>query len=566
MNKDKKPLSETHPELAKEAHGWDPKTIVAGSAKRLEWKCSQGHLWKTSSSHRSRSKSNCPVCSNQKILSGFNDLATTHPAIAQEAYGWDPKKIGAGSAKKLEWKCSQGHLWTSSVTNRSRGTGCPVCRNQKTLSGFNDLATTHPELAKEAHGWDPKKVVAGTKKKLEWKCSEGHLWVTSGHSRTANHGCPYCAKTKLLTGFNDLATTHPELAKEAHGWDPTSVIAGTHKKLEWKCSEGHLWKEPGKSRVRRKNCPICTNIQVLKNFNDLSTTHPELAKQAHGWDPKTLVAGSGKRLEWKCSEGHLWTSSVANRTQGNNCPFCGNQQILKGFNDLSTTHPELAKQAHGWDPTSVIAGTHKKLEWKCSEGHLWVTSGHSRTANSGCPVCSNFQVLKGFNDLATTHPALAKEAHGWDPSSVIAGSVKKFQWKCSEGHVWKASGHNRSRGRNCPSCSSSGFDPNENGYLYFLIQPIWEIYQIGITNSPEDRLERHKKNGFQVLDLRGPIDGHTAQELETAMLRFLKSQKADLSPEHVAGKFDGYSESWTIDSYQVNNLKELIDKASEAGF
>jgi hypothetical protein len=34
----------------------------------------------------------------------------------------------------------------------------------------------------------------------------------------------------------------------------------------------------------------------------------------------------------------------------------------------------------------------------------------------------------------------------------------------------------------------------------------------------------------------------------------------------VVGKFDGYTESWTIDSYKVNNLKELIDKASEAGF
>jgi hypothetical protein len=50
------------------------------------------------------------------------------------------------------------------------------------------------------------------------------------------------------------------------------------------------------------------------------------------------------------------------------------------------------------------------------------------------------------------------------------------------------------------------------------------------------------------------------------MLRFLKSQKADLSPDHVAGKFDGYSESWTIDSFQVNNLKELIDKSREAGY
>ena len=62
------------------------------------------------------------------------------------------------------------------------------------------------------------------------------------------------------------------------------------------------------------------------------------------------------------------------------------------------------------------------------------------------------------------------------------------------------------------------------------------------------------------------MEGYSAQDLERALLKFLKSQKADLSPVHIAGKFDGYSESWTMDSYQVNNLKELIDKASEAGF
>ena len=86
------------------------------------------------------------------------------------------------------------------------------------------------------------------------------------------------------------------------------------------------------------------------------------------------------------------------------------------------------------------------------------------------------------------------------------------------------------------------------------------------SQIPEDRLNQHKRNGFELLELRGPMDGHTAQELETGLLRYLKSQKADLSPDHVAGKFDGYSESWTMDSYKVGNLKELIDKASEAGF
>ena len=98
------------------------------------------------------------------------------------------------------------------------------------------LSETHPDLAKEAHGWDPKTVVAGTAKKLDWKCQFGHLYKSSGSNRKQGQGCPYCSKRKVLSGFNDMATTHPELAKEAHGWDPKTLLAGTSKILTWKCS------------------------------------------------------------------------------------------------------------------------------------------------------------------------------------------------------------------------------------------------------------------------------------------------------------------------------------------
>ncbi len=429
------------------------------------------------------------------------------------------------------------------------------------------LSETHPELAKEAHGWDPKIVQRNQSKKYDWVCSRGHVWDATIHKRKQNQGCPFCSSHRLLLGFNDLATTHPELAKEAHGWDPKTVIAGTAKKLDWKCSKGHIWKATGNTRVSGSICGVCSNRQVLAGFNDLATTHPELAIEAHGWDPKTVIAGTNKKLEWKCSKGHIWKAMPNVRAANSvGCAVCSNQKVLTGFNDLATTHPELAKEAHDWDPKTVIAGTNKKLEWKCSKGHIWLCPGYTRIKNLGCPVCSNQKVLAGFNDLATTHPELAKEAHGWDPKTVIAGTHRKLEWKCSKGHIWKAVGSSRTIGQGCPSCANYGFDPNQNGYFYFLIQPKWEVYQIGITNFPDYRLKSHNKNGFELLELRGPIDGHSARELETAILRYLKSQKADLSPEHVAGKFDGYSESWTMDSYKVNNLKELIDKASEAGF
>ena len=173
---------------------------------------------------------------------------------------------------------------------------------------------------------------------------------------------------------------------------------------------------------------------------------------------------------------------------------------------------------------------------------------------------------KDKKPLSETHPELAKEADGWDPRQVIAGSDKKLEWKCYLGHEWKVSPNNRTNGTDCPTCAASGYDPNKKAHIYFLIQPKWELFQIGITNHISTRIKKHQRNGFDLIEIRGPMDGHTAQELETAILRYLTGQKADLSPEHIAGKFDGYSESWTIDSYKVNNLKELIYNASEAGY
>ena len=37
MKKFKKPLSETHPELAKEADGWDPAIVNAGTKEKRNW-------------------------------------------------------------------------------------------------------------------------------------------------------------------------------------------------------------------------------------------------------------------------------------------------------------------------------------------------------------------------------------------------------------------------------------------------------------------------------------------------------------------------------------------------
>lgn len=146
-----------------------------------------------------------------------------------------------------------------------------------------------------------------------------------------------------------MAETHPELAAQAFGWDPKSVTRGSDKKRSWKCWHGHVWVASALSRTSGSGCPICSGRIALAGVNDLLTTHPELAAQADGWDPKTIKARSGKKVRWKGECGHIWTAVVANRTKGIGCPICSAYIVQVGVNDLATTHPELAAQADGWD-------------------------------------------------------------------------------------------------------------------------------------------------------------------------------------------------------------------------
>ena len=370
-----------------------------------------------------------------------------------------------------------------------------------------------------------------------------------------------------------LSVTHPELAKEADGWDPSSVTHASHMRLGWICNRGHSFQIAVIKRTQRGNgCQVCSGRKVLQGFNDLKTTHPELASEAFDWDPSKFVAGSKSTKEWKCKSGHLFQSSISNRSGVNKsgCPVCSGRKVLAGFNDLATIHPLLAIQAFGWDPSAVTVGASKKKDWRCAIGHIFSAAPKDRLdASRGCPYCSNQKVLQGFNDLKTTHPSLSNEADGWDPETVVAGSGVKKNWICAEGHKFKASivhrtsGGSSSDGTGCPSCAITGFNPGKPAYLYLLDQFPWQMRQIGITNDLERRIQEHSKNGWELIEFRGPMDGHLARQWETAILRMLKAKGADLSNSKIAGKFDGYSEAWSKSTFAVKSIKELMRLTEE---
>lgn len=568
-------LATLRPELAAYAADWDTSTVTIGSHSVHAWLCNKGHTWQAQVKSVVRGQG-CAVCAGQQVQDGVNDLRTLFPALANELVDPANYLVTANSSRKLSWRCAEGHKWDEQVHKRTRrGDGCPFCSGHRLLSGFNDIATKRPEIIEEADGWDPTQVYYRSDVQLDWKCSSGHLWRTSAESRAhLGSGCPTCTNFRIEVGVNDLLTTNPELAQQAVGWDPKHYLSGSsHNPLLWRCEEGHEWHASINSRAARKSgCPFCAYKQVYPGFNDLATTHPHLVPEVDGWDPTTVIAGTNKILSWKCGQGHQWKTRGQNRASRSEstgrtksgCPVCSGNVVLPGFNDLATTHPALAAAAVGWDPTNVSKGHSTKLAWKCELQHVWYSTPNLLTRGGWCPICRNKQVLKGFNDLTTTDPEIAEQAVGWDPSTVIRGHAKKKLWRCKEGHEWRATPGNRTNlNQGCPSCAISGYDPNKDGYLYFIEHHDWEMLQIGITNTPKVRLAQHIKLGWEVLEVRGPMDGHLTNDIETAILRSAKKRGALFANKSGVQKFDGWSEAWMKDSLHVSSLRELFDLVYE---
>lgn len=372
-------LQTLYPEIAKEAYGWDPTTFPKGGTTKVDWICPRGHIYSAPCNDRTNKQSGCPYCSGNRVLQGFNDLKTKFPDIAEYAEGWDATTVLPGCNEERTWICDQGHKFKRTVYEQVAAVNkckfCPQTRRSKTITGINDLATTHPKIAEEADGWDPREYTPGSNYKMEWRCKKGHPFEQAIQNRTLQgQGCPYCSNRYVWKGFNDLQTKFPMIAMEASGWDPSEVLWGSAKSTLWECPKGHIYEATINMRTMSKKgvfagtgCPVCAGRIVLAGFNDLQTHYPEIAREAYEWDPTTKTRASSEKVNWKCLNGHIYPSTIGNRTStGAGCPVC----CEYGFNPQKDTWlylmyrpgeqqfgitnvPQLRKRQHasvGWTP------------------------------------------------------------------------------------------------------------------------------------------------------------------------------------------------------------------------
>ena len=138
---------------------------------------------------------------------------------------------------------------------------------------------------------------------------------------------------------------------------------------------------------------------MVDKEKSLAYRFPELAKEWHPVKNGLLKASdvtsfTTKKVWWLCEKGHEWTATVANRSKGQGCSVCAGKKVLKGYNDLESQNPILAKEWHPTKngdllPSHVTTGSGKRVWWKCQKGHEWLAYINNRNKGSGCPTCAD---------------------------------------------------------------------------------------------------------------------------------------------------------------------------------
>lgn len=493
-------ISNNRPDLLNE---WDyeangdlsPSEITCGVMTKVHWICSKcGHKWEASVYHRCKRKQGCPVCAAKargkaKALSSAkkNSFHLQYPELAKE---WHPTRNGdltpdgvsVASNKKVYWLCPDcGLEYAATVNHRTNGkTGCPKCSAKVRGDEFsqnaakkNNFALHFPRLLSE---WDyevngtlkPENVSLRSNKRVGWICSFcGNKWVQSINKRTQGYSCPKCSKAG--TSFSELALLF-YLKKEF----PDVLHRHKIENMEFDLF------------IPRINTAI--EYDGVFYHNSSRAFEKENKKDAycvdHGIrlirirDPKLQDTQSALRIVCVDEQGAYLTSAIKELLEllspENLCAvdlIRDTPNIISSYrnivyeNSIAVKYPELLTI---WHPTKnlpltpdrVTMGMHVKIWWICPVcQHDYLQDINHKIHGHGCPICAGKKVAAGVNDLATTHPFLAKQFHptrntDYNATEITAGSNKKVWWLCDQcGHEWQSAPGTRKQGVGCPECA-----------------------------------------------------------------------------------------------------------------
>ena len=113
--------------LAHDRRGFCFSFNIENQNQKLLWQCANGHQWRASATSILYSKSWCPVCAGNHILT-IGEMVE----IAKSRGGKCLSRTYINSKTKLKWLCAKGHSWHATPFSiKNRQSWCPVCNRNR---------------------------------------------------------------------------------------------------------------------------------------------------------------------------------------------------------------------------------------------------------------------------------------------------------------------------------------------------------------------------------------------------------------------------------------------------
>jgi len=493
--------------LAKEYNGKCLSTEYNNNRTKLVWECAEGHHWEANY-NSVQNGSWCPECGRKKSGLARRNSIEDAQKLAKERGGKCLSKIYIGATSKLLWECSEGHQWESAYGNIQSGTWCPECDRQKKGLARTVSIEDAQKLAKDRGGKCLSKKYERSNAKLKWRCSEGHQWDATYESIKRGSWCLKCSGKEILT-IDEMQ----EIAKSHNGKCLSKEYKNARNKLKWECSKGHVWYARASHVKFGSWCPFCAGRYLsIEDMQDLArkrggkclskvyeSAHAKLqweCKNGHNW--KATYANI-QRGEW-CPECLPYTGEKLCRLA---FETLFNSKFPKSYPDWLKTEEKNKLELDGYSENYQIAFEHhgnqhysfnswyhksqydfinqKKRDLykkKLCEDHgvllievpqipekisldelvpyiieeLEKKEFQTDRLNYEKPDFDQIYLKDDYNDNYNKLKEIVSEKNGNILSEKYLGSKIKLQFKCKEGHKWKALPSDIKNGSWCPIC------------------------------------------------------------------------------------------------------------------
>lgn len=271
----------------------------------------------------------------------------------------------------------------------------------------------------------------------------GDAWVQQGRSR----GSERAMATRLT--IEDMQET----ARSRGGECLSRRYVNSTTKLRWRCAEGHEWMAVPAAVRFGAWCSACYSV---RRGSDPRAAILQLRRLAAGRGGKCLsprYLGSGKKLRWMCSEGHVWEAPPESirRQRRHWCPECARG----GPPALTIKHAQTTAKTRGGACLSRgPIQSRSRLRWRCANGHEWQALFSGVRSGSWCPQCARKTTgdcKRRWNVDALRR--IAADKGGRLKSSKYVNNHQLLEWECAHGHSWRATFGNILLGRWCRQCA-----------------------------------------------------------------------------------------------------------------